>query len=102
MMRSSKETGCFPYSSKTVCYIEVFPNGDIHQLVESKDKINAYFNAKSGESRILAVWPGHWKIDLFIIDDLEAYSNEQNLIGKYESTLLSESRAMNPQGGNYV
>ena len=35
-MRSSKETGCFPYSSKTVCYIEVFPNGDIHQLGKTK------------------------------------------------------------------
>lgn len=84
-MRSAKEAGCFPYSSKQVCYIEVFPDGQIRQLCNSQEKLDAYFNAHCGSSKIIAVWPGQWRSDMFIIDDLEAYCEKQKLLGKHFS-----------------
>ena len=72
-MRSAKEAGCFPYDSKIVCYIEAFPNGEVRQLTTKLEKYEAYLNAKSGESKLFAVWPGRWRSDLFVIDDLDAF-----------------------------
>lgn len=78
-MRSAKETKCFPYRMKTVCYFEVFPDGKIEQLQTAGEKLDAYCRAKDGESNIYAVWPGQWRSDLFTIDDLDAFEKEQNL-----------------------
>ena len=76
-MRSAKETGCFPYRSKLVCYMELTNDGDIKQLSTKNEKFQAYLNAKAGISKILAVWPGQWRSDLFIIDDLDSFADEQ-------------------------
>ena len=76
-MRSAKEAGCFPYRSKVVCYMELSSDGKIKQLTNKNEKLEAYLNAKSGVSQILAVWPGQWRSDLFIIDDLESFAREQ-------------------------
>lgn len=90
-MRSAKEAEVFPYSSKLVCYMELFPNGEIHQLSTEFERVEAYFNAKSGKSKILAVWPGRWRSDLFIIDDLDSFYDEQNLKQAYERYALAKS-----------
>lgn len=82
-MRSAKETGCFPYGSGQVCYMEVSPDGAVTQLSTVCEKRSAYINAQAGISKILAVWPGRWRSDLFIIDDLDAFSERQSLFGKY-------------------
>ena len=82
-MRSAKETGCFPYGSGQVCYMEVSPDGAVTQLSTICEKCSAYINAQAGISKILAVWPGRWRSDLFIIDDLDAFSEKQSLFGKY-------------------
>ena len=76
-MRSAKEAGCFPYRSKLVCYMELTNDGDIKQLSHKNEKMEAYLNAKAGNSRILAVWPGQWRSDLFLIDDLDSFADEQ-------------------------
>jgi len=76
-MRSAKEAGCFPYRSKLVCYMELSNDGNIKQLSNRNEKLEAYLNAKAGISRILAVWPGQWRSDLFIIDDLDSFADEQ-------------------------
>ena len=81
-MRSAKETGCFPYGSGQVCYIEVSPDGAVTQLSTVGEKRSAYINAQAGISKIFAVWPGRWRSDLFIIDDLDAFSEKQSLFGK--------------------
>lgn len=78
-MRSAKGCGCFPYHSKLICYIEVTANGEARQLTTKQDKFTAYINAMSGASKLLAVWPGQWRSDLFIIDDLEAFCDGQKL-----------------------
>lgn len=76
-MRSAKETGCFPYRSKVVCYMELSNDGNIKQLSTKNEKLEAYLNAKAGISKLLAVWPGQWRSDLFIIDDLDSFADEQ-------------------------
>jgi len=76
-LRSAKEVGCFPYRSKLVCYMELSNNGNIKQLSTRNEKLQAYLNAKAGTSKILAVWPGQWRSDLFIIDDLDSFADEQ-------------------------
>lgn len=81
-MRSAKETGCFPYSCGQVCYMEVSPDGAVTQLSTVGEKRSAYINAQAGASKILAVWPGRWRSDLFIIDDLDAFSEKQGLFGR--------------------
>ena len=53
------------------------------QLSTVCEKRSAYINAQAGISKILAVWPGRWRSDLFIIDDLDAFSEKQSLFGKY-------------------
>lgn len=81
-MRSAKETGCFPYSCGQVCYMEVSPDGAVTQLSTVGEKRSAYIKAQTGVSKILAVWPGRWRSDLFIIDDLDAFSEKQGLFGR--------------------
>ena len=69
-MRSAKECKEFPYTSKTVCYIEVFPDGSVKQVSPSVSEIEpAYNNLISNKSTLYAVWPGNYRSDLFIIDD---------------------------------
>ena len=53
------------------------------QLSTVGEKRSAYINAQAGISKIFAVWPGRWRSDLFIIDDLDAFSEKQSLFGKY-------------------
>ena len=72
-MRSAKETGCFPYDSKLVCFLEVAQNGETRQISNAREKLIALKNARSGESKIYAAWPGQWRTDLFIIDDFDAF-----------------------------
>jgi len=57
--------------------MELSNDGNIKQLSTKNDKNQAYLNAKAGTSKILAVWPGQWRSDLFIIDDLESFADEQ-------------------------
>ena len=78
-MRSSKEAGCFPYGSSTVCYMELTKDGNIKQLMTRESKGEALRNANAGDSKILAVWPGRWRSDLFIIDDLDEFYCQQML-----------------------
>ena len=79
-MRSSTEAGCFPYGSKLVCFMELFPNGELNQLWNKQEKLHAYIRASTGESKIVAVWPGQWRSDLFIIDDLDSFRDRQKLL----------------------
>lgn len=72
-MLSAKENSCFPYASKLVCYIEVFPDGRVEQLSGQTEKRKGYADAIQGLSKIVAVWPGQWRSDLFLIDDLSLF-----------------------------
>lgn len=84
-MRSAKEQEFFPYTGSTMCYIEVGKDGEVSQL-HHKNKsdrpgvLAAYQRAISGDCVIYAVWPGNWRSDLFLIDDLEAFARSFELI----------------------
>jgi len=57
--------------------MELTNDGDIKQLSTKNEKFQAYLNAKAGVSKILAVWPGQWRSDLFIVDDLDSFADGQ-------------------------
>lgn len=60
----------FPYTSSTICYIEVHEDGHVtHGRDADTDE-----RAVRGTSRLFAVWPGQWRSDLFAVDDLDEYA----------------------------
>jgi hypothetical protein len=70
--RSSKESGAFPYGYPgMVCYMEMRA-GELTQLGTRDVMRDAVRRAQAGDSTIYAVWPGQYRSDLFIIDDLAA------------------------------
>ena len=80
-MRSAKSQDWFPYTPKTVCFFEVWGNGEIMQVERTKkDMIKTYERVKSGETKLYAVWPGKWSSDLFIIDDVEIWAEKNKII----------------------
>lgn len=83
-MRSAKQVDDFPYRMGTMCYFEVYKDGKVSQIHhKNKSDINevkeAYERALKNITTLYAVWPGNWSSDLFIIDDLDAFSSSFNL-----------------------
>ena len=75
-MRSAKEIDYFPYGAKTTCYILVGKDGAVKQMNHNTAEMTAaYHSALSGEYRIYAVWPGNYRSDLFVVDDLNAFAD---------------------------
>ena len=79
-MRSSTAAKCFPYGSPRVCFMELFPDGELKQLTTRQEKVGAYIRASMRETKIVAVRPGQWRSDLFIVDDLDAFCEKQELL----------------------
>ena len=85
--RSASESGKeFPYGSPKTCYIEIHGDGSVTQGMDRE----SYERARSGESRIFAVWPGNWRSDLFSVDDLDEWAKDVGIINDRERTGLSE------------
>lgn len=76
----------FPYTAKTLCYIEVTKEGTVSHGVDA----GTYERARSGESRLFAVWLGSWRSDLFAIDDLDEYARAHGLLHDQERTGLAD------------
>lgn len=75
-MRSAKGQENFPYDSKLVCYILVESDGTISQVQHNLGELSAAYKAVlGGQASLYAVWPGQWRSDLFIIDDLNAFAD---------------------------
>lgn len=71
-LRSASAQDYFPYDAKTVAYIEIKNDGEISNPGRFiNDLRQATRRAIAGESLIIAVWPGQWRSDAFIIDDLD-------------------------------
>ena len=80
-MRSAKEQEWFPYAAKTVCCFEVWADGRIEQVERTKTAMReVYERVKKEETKMYAVWPGQWRSDLFIIDDLEKWAEENKIL----------------------
>ncbi|MFJ2213161.1 hypothetical protein ACIQVO_26480 [Streptomyces sp. NPDC101062] len=77
----------FPYTAKTLCYIEVAKDGTVSS--HGVDA-NTYERARRGESRLFAVWPGSWRSDLFVIDDLDECARAHGLLHDQQRTGLAD------------
>lgn len=78
-MRSAKESEYFPYEMKQVCYILVSDEG-VSQVIHYRKSdfnqvIEAYQLVKAGKAQLYAVWPGNYRSDLFVIDDIEQFAD---------------------------
>jgi hypothetical protein len=76
----------FPYTSATLCYIEVAEDGTV---THGKDA-DTYERARDGKCRLFAVWPGEWASHLFVIDDLDEYARAHGLVHDPERTGLAD------------
>lgn len=75
-MRLISKTPEFPWKDRGVCYVFVSQTLDVFHVGSTKDisPLNAYELAKDGKGKIVAVWPGQYRSDAFLVDDLEAYA----------------------------
>ena len=75
-MRRAKEQEFFPYNSNLICYILVDKNGGVSQIQHNmKELSDAYYSVLKEKAVLYAVWPGKWRSDLFVIDDLDAFAD---------------------------
>lgn len=64
----------FPYTCKTMCYIEVFNDGTVQQMrVNLNDALDTRNRLRNNESRLYCAWPGQWRTDLFKIVDIDKF-----------------------------
>lgn len=68
-LRYASHSPDFPYDLPTMCYLEVGSDGSVQS--PPPDGVDA--RVRSGESRLYAVWPGKYRSDLFLIDDVDDY-----------------------------
>lgn len=80
--RSAKQSD-FPYghAGGRVCYFEMH-DGALAQARYRDDLRGAVRRALAGESAIFAAWPGTYRTDLFVIDDLPALAEQIGLAGE--------------------
>lgn len=65
----------FPYTSKLICYINVNSDGTVEQIGKDITKVEAYMKASNNQSQIIAVWPGRYRSDAFLIDKKQFAEN---------------------------
>ncbi|MDR3217238.1 MAG: hypothetical protein LBT55_07550 [Clostridiaceae bacterium] len=75
-LRLSSEVENFPYGARTLCYIEIGMDGKVEQVGSDFASVSAaYNNVINKQSRLYAVWPGQYRSDLFLIDNLNAFAD---------------------------
>lgn len=75
-MRRTNEVECFPYDAKTTCIISVDGKGNVKQVSHNRAEATAaYKSALAGDCKLYAVWPGQYRSDLFVVDDLNAFAD---------------------------
>src|SRR5258708_2412251 len=77
----------FPYTSPTVCYVEVAEDGSVTWGREDA----RCQRAVAGKSRLYAVWPGKWSSHLFEIDDLDECARAFGVMQDAERTGLAKN-----------
>lgn len=61
-----------------VCYIELRA-GELLWMKTRGETREAVTRALSGQSTLYAAWPGQWKTDLFLVDDVDKLAKAINL-----------------------
>ena len=76
MISKASEVDRFPYNSKHNCYLMIDEDGKLEQINYGKSEIEKmYLVAKQEKKDIFIVWPGQYRSDLFIVDDLNAFAD---------------------------
>lgn len=68
-MRKTSMISNFPWEDTTICYL-YWANGKAEQIIDKDSAYNACKLAIKGKTQIVAVWPGKWRTDPFLVDDL--------------------------------
>ena len=71
-MRLISECPDYDWKNPLVCYL-YFEGGTVLQVGKDVDPKVAYNNALSKRGQLVAVWPGKWRTDAFIVDNLKAF-----------------------------
>lgn len=70
----------FPFDSKLNCSIYVGNDGSFKQVRKIEDEREAYDNVVAGNGNIIIVWPGQYRSDAFLVDDINLYGAAKGFI----------------------
>lgn len=69
----------FPYGAKGICYFAL--DGGVVRAVRTTGELRAAVEAgRAGTVKLYAVWPGKYRSDLFVVDDLDAIAARVGLV----------------------
>ena len=71
-IRHASKADNFPYMLRTTCWICVDREANVSYLGGDVDRVAGLALAYKDQATLYAVWPGRWRSDLFLIDDLAA------------------------------
>jgi hypothetical protein len=77
--RKTSEVAVFPYKPSTVPFILITDNTIIY--AQTPDQKKQVLTMKSDKDILLAIWPGSWRSDIFIVDN-----NLESIIEKLSKT----------------
>lgn len=78
-MRLTSDNSDFPWRMQTVCYICIV-NNIPKQIGTDITRKDAYQEVLEGNAAIVAVWPGKWRSDAFLVDNIETYAEAFDLV----------------------
>jgi hypothetical protein len=71
LRRTSDSGGVFPWRDRDVPFIHISASGVIRQAQGIVEK-RTMLKEAGKDGCLLAAWPGQWRQDIFVIDDLVA------------------------------
>lgn len=80
----------FPFNDSTCCPIYISKDGSFHQIYKGKE-LEYYNSAKEGSGNIIIVWPGKYRSDAFLVDDIEQYGRAKGFVQDFQESPDSES-----------
>ncbi|QIK57953.1 hypothetical protein G7059_08905 [Erysipelothrix sp. HDW6A] len=81
MVKKASEVEFFPYNSRHNCYMVINDNGKLEQIQHGVDNMKElYEKVKNNDSDLYIVWPGRYRSDLFIVDNLELFAEAFKII----------------------
>lgn len=69
----------FPFDSPTCCTLFIGNDGSFHQVYKNKE-LEYYTSVKEGNGNLLIVWPGQYRSDAFLVDDIDQYGRAKGFV----------------------
>lgn len=79
-MRFTSETSNFPWSNRNISYIFIDKQLNVFQVGRDMSHESAYNNLKSRSGKLIAVWPGNYTSDAFLVDKPDEYGAAFGLV----------------------